>query len=158
MLRGYGPVVAEVPRELAPDARMRRILTDPASGAVLDVGTTVYKPPADLQRFVEVRDQYCTFPGCGHPAVASDFDHTVPFPQGATSAANGRMRCRRHHRFKQSRGVRVEADDGGATRWIMPTGHSYEVRPPPVGPVDAEHMDIDDPGHGAGGPEPPPLP
>ena len=46
MLRGYGPITPDVVRELAPDSRMRRILTDPRSGAVLDVGTTVYKPPA----------------------------------------------------------------------------------------------------------------
>ena len=68
-LTGYGPITAEQARELAADATWRRILTDPASGTVRDVGRATYTPPAALAEFVRVRDGHCRFPGCRHPAV-----------------------------------------------------------------------------------------
>lgn len=56
-LAGYGPITAAYARELAADATRRRILTDPASGTVLDVGTTTYRPPAGLAAHVRARDR-----------------------------------------------------------------------------------------------------
>jgi hypothetical protein len=143
-LTGYGAITAGAVRELQPDARMRRLLTDPVSGTVLDVGTTVYRPPAAMLRHVEVRDQRCTFPGCGAAAQRSEFDHTVPFPHGSTSAGNGRMRCKRHHDLKTSRSASVEVLGDGTSRWTMPTGHTYDVPLPCVDPaLDARRQPPD---------------
>lgn len=129
-LRGYGPVTAAVARELAPDARWRRILTEPRSGTVLDVGTTLHRPPAALQRHVEVRDATCRFPGCAWPATACDLDHTVPFPEGPTAEHNLIALCRRHHRFKHAAGVSVVRDLDGTVRWTLPSGHRHDVALP----------------------------
>jgi hypothetical protein len=49
-LAGYGPITAETARQLVPGSTMRRILTDPLDGRLLDVGTTIYRPPAGLAR------------------------------------------------------------------------------------------------------------
>jgi hypothetical protein len=147
-LRGYGVITAGTARALAPDSRWRRVLTDALSGAVLDVGTRTYRPPADLARHVQTRDQRCAFPGCGWTAEVCDLDHVVPFPGGRTSAANLRPLCRRHHRFKHSGAVRIELDEDGTTRWHLPGGQIHEVRPPPVGVTPDEPPRASDEGSG----------
>jgi hypothetical protein len=136
-LEGFGPVTAGTVREIATDARWRRILTDPVTGSVVDVGTTRYTPPEALARLVESRDSTCRFPGCGVQAVRCDLDHTVPFPQGPTSADNLGALCRRHHRLKhQVPGLELTQDGSGRFLWTMPTGHEHHVDPPATGPPD----------------------
>ena len=140
-LEGYGPIPGVLARAIAADAQWRRFLTDPASGAVLDVGRTTHRPPASMTRMVIARDGSCRFPGCGSPAVQGDLDHTVPFPHGPTSAANLGALCRRHHRLKHELpGARIEQDDGTFT-WTMPTGRRYVVRPPAREHPDASTPD-----------------
>jgi hypothetical protein len=133
-LAGYGPITAGMARALAADADWRRILTDPASGTVLDVGHSTHQPPASLVRQVTIRDQHCRFPGCTTQATACDLDHTIPFPRGATSNYNLGALCRRHHRMKhQLEGLHVEQDHDATFRWTTPTGHTYSVPPPDLG-------------------------
>jgi hypothetical protein len=43
-LAGYGPITAETARELSQDAQLRRLLTDPVEGVVVDVGRSRYRP------------------------------------------------------------------------------------------------------------------
>jgi Domain of unknown function (DUF222) len=96
-LAGYGPITADVARQLAADATWRRILTDPVSGTVLDVGRTTYRPPKGLADHIRTRDRTCRFPGCRHPARRCDIDHGRPYPDGPTSAGNLCCICRHHH-------------------------------------------------------------
>jgi hypothetical protein len=142
-LEGYGPIPAPVARRIAAEGTWRRVITDPASGTVLDVGRTTYLPPSDLARHVEVRDGTCRYPGCAVPAARCDLDHVVPFPHGPTAAHNLVPLCRRHHRFKhqvvdERRRVpgstsRCESRVGltllghGSVRWHLPTGHRVDV-------------------------------
>jgi hypothetical protein len=50
------------------------------------------------RRAVEIRDRYCTFPGCHVPAEDCEVDHVVPYADGGpTTQENGRLRCQRHH-------------------------------------------------------------
>jgi hypothetical protein len=130
---GYGPVPASMARDIARSATWQRILFDPASGAVLDVGATRHDPPAPLERFVRARDAMCRFPGCRAQARRCDLDHTTPYPHGPTSADNLHVLCRRHHRVKHDGGWRVEALPGNRLRWRSPTGAVYETEPPPLG-------------------------
>jgi hypothetical protein len=44
-LEGYGPITAQAARRIAGHGTWRRLLTDPASGVLLDYGTTRYTPP-----------------------------------------------------------------------------------------------------------------
>nr|MBA3525069.1 DUF222 domain-containing protein [Geodermatophilaceae bacterium] len=128
-LAGYGPITAAHARELAADATWRRILTDPESGTILDVGTTVYAPPAAIARHVRTRDRTCRFPGCRQPATRCDLDHTVPHPHGPTAETNLNTLCRRHHRTKTFTRSRLQHLPGAVMAWTSPTGHTYRTYP-----------------------------
>ncbi len=132
-LAGHGPIPDSLARELARDGVWRRVLTDPATGAVLDVGRTQHDPPADLERFVRVSDGMCRFPGCRRQAAGCDLDHTVPYPEGETSAANLHALCRRHHRLKHETGWQVRALPGSRLEWTSPLGAVYTTDPPDPG-------------------------
>jgi hypothetical protein len=134
-LAGFGPVPAGVARELAAQGTWRRLVTDPLSGALLDYGTTRYRPPPHLAEHVIARDQTCDFPSCRVPAHRCDLDHRVPHDpdtdKGATSADNLGARCRGHHQLKASPGWHLTRQPGGAVVWHSPTGHRYRRLPPP---------------------------
>jgi hypothetical protein len=133
-LQGYGPVTAAVARRIAAQGTWRRLLTDPASGAVLDVGRERYTPPADLAEHVIVRDRTCRFPTCTRPAAGCDLDHTTPFEQGGvTSAANLGPLHRGHHNDKTHHRWRLDQPEPGQYVWTAPTGHRYDVDPEIVG-------------------------
>jgi hypothetical protein len=132
-LAGYGPIPDALARELARDGTWRRVLTDPATGAVLDVGRTRHDPPADLDRLIRVRDGMCRFPGCRRQAAGCDVDHTVPYPHGPTSAANLHALCRRHHRLKHETAWAVTALAGSRLEWTSPLGAVYTTHTPTPG-------------------------
>jgi hypothetical protein len=96
---GLGPVPAEAARALACDGSWRAWVTD-AIGAITATGTQSYVPSAALARLIRAREPRCRFPGCHQPALRCDLDHTIPWPQGPTSAANLGPLCRRHHNLK----------------------------------------------------------
>jgi len=140
-LAGYGPIPASLARELASgldgDATWRRLLTDPATGTLLDHGRRTYRPPAALARFVRARDKTCRFPGCRQPARRCDVDHTVAYPAGPTSENNLGTLCRHHHRLKHESRWAVEQGPGGELRWTSPTGRRYRTAPEPLADPDA---------------------
>ena len=131
-LAGYGPITAATAREIAESATWRRVLTDPVRGAVLDVGTTTYRPPAPLDRHVKTRDGTCRQTSCNGPAHLCELDHTIPFPLGPTAHGNLGPLCKRHHIAKGRPGRRVVQAAPGVFTWTMPTGHTYTVRPEPL--------------------------
>ncbi len=62
-LDGYGPIDAQSARELAGHApSFTRLLVHPVSSAILDVDRTTYRVPADLKKWLAVRDRTCVFP------------------------------------------------------------------------------------------------
>ncbi|MFI9453288.1 DUF222 domain-containing protein [Amycolatopsis sp. NPDC052450] len=89
-LAGHGYIPASVAREIAggPDTVLRRIITDPLSGQVLDLGRDRYRPTAGVGEFVRVRDRECRRPGCQRPAQACDLDHVVPWQFGGHTNAD----------------------------------------------------------------------
>lgn len=136
-LDGYGAVTAETARALARGGVWRRIVTDPMSGAVLDVGRTRYRPPEDLAVHVRARDRWCARPGCGAPATSCDLDHTVEYGRdvGETSAENLGPLCPRDHAVKTDGGFRLAQVQAGVFDWTTPTGRRYRVVPGRDGPV-----------------------
>ena len=133
MLSGFGILPADLVRRLAAgDARWRHVLTDQATGAVLDVGTWSYRPPTALARHVRTRDVTCRFPGCSVPARDCDLDHLIPFPEGPTSADNLHALCRRHHRLKHDSDWAVEPLSGHGLRWTSPLGTTRDSWPDAV--------------------------
>ncbi len=85
-----------------------------------------YRPSAALDRAVRARDVTCRFPGCRRSAdsAGTDLDHTIPWPEGPTSATNLAVLCRRHHRLKHTPGWNVQLDPTGVMTWTTPTGRT----------------------------------
>lgn len=141
-LRGGGPggpepVSASAIRELVladPTSTMRRLVTDPLTGHLLDRGRSTYTVPDALRAFVAARDITCRFPGCHRRAQRGQADHARPWRQGGeTSRANLGMLCIRHHQLKTHAGWSiVSSSDDGSCLWRSPAGEDYDHPPPPV--------------------------
>ncbi len=137
-LAGHGPIPASLARRLAADetGTWRRLLTDPATGHLLDYGHTTYRPPKDLTDFVIARDGTCAFPGCPRAAAHCDIDHRTPYNKGgSTNPENLAALCRRHHRLKHQARWRLDRTTNGSFHWTSPTTHHYQSQPPGL-PVD----------------------
>jgi hypothetical protein len=132
-LDGYGPIDAQTARELAGHApSFTRLLVHPVSSAILDVDRTTYRVPADLKKWLAIRDRTCVFPGCGRPASASDLDHTHAWQHGGPTRANNLAHlCRHHHRLKHQTRWRLEQSADQKLRWTSPTGAVRDSDPPP---------------------------
>lgn len=130
-LAGYGPVPADMARAIARDGTWRRLLTDPATGALVERGSTAYRPGADLTAAVVARDVTCTFMGCGQPAWRCELDHRTPFDPNRradeqTVADNLDARCKHHHECKTHGGWTVRRDRRtGASEWTDPFGVTF---------------------------------
>ncbi len=140
ILEGYGPIDAATARRLAAHApSFTRLLTHPVTGALLDIDRGVYRPPADLKRWLEVTDVTCAFPGCTRLARNSDIDHIVDRQfDGKTRAGNLVHLCRHHHRLKHMTRWSLRATAPSANResshrveWTSPTGHDRAQDLPP---------------------------
>jgi uncharacterized protein DUF222 len=159
---GFGPIPASVARRLAAAGTWRRLLTDPATGRVLDYGNTRYRPPQDLIDHVIARDRTCRGIGCDRPARSCQIDHTIPYPDGPTAEGNTGPFCDRQHLFKTHGGWQVRQPIPGQFVWRTLTGHTYNKLPDPIGPIIHEG---DDHADGAGtdntphpeDPDPPPF-
>lgn len=130
-LDGYGPIDAETARRLAGHApSFTRLLTHPVSGTVLDVDRTTYRPPADLTRWLRVRDQACRFPGCARRAARCDLDHTDDWASGGRTAFDNLAHlCPAHHRLKHETSWSVRHRGGGAMEWRSPAGRLHRTEP-----------------------------
>lgn len=131
MLGGYGPIDADTARRLAAHApSFIRLLTHPVSGTVLDVDRTSYRPPADLKRWLEVRDGTCRFPGCNRRAVRCDVDHTDDWEHGGcTSFDNLAHLCPFHHHLKHETSWSVRHLAEGVLEWTSPAGRTHVTHP-----------------------------
>ncbi|WP_433558594.1 DUF222 domain-containing protein [Pseudonocardia xinjiangensis] len=128
-LVGHGAVPADLAREIAADAVLKRLVYDPLSGALLDHGRTTYRPPAALRDFLRARDVHCRSPICRRRAIDAELDHVVPYPQGTTSADNMAACCSHDHHMKHAPGWQVRIHDDGGLEWTTPTGHRYLSHP-----------------------------
>jgi hypothetical protein len=157
-LAGYGPIDPDTARRLAAGApSFTRLLTHPETGVVLSMGRDTYKVPAALKKWLEVRDETCTFPGCRRSAKRSDVDHSVEWQHGGeTDAMNLAHLCPYHHAVKSYTRWSPRHLGDGRIEWTSPAGYSYIVEPsadmrpprqpkpapkPPVPFVDVWNMD-----------------
>ncbi|MFD6178417.1 MULTISPECIES: HNH endonuclease signature motif containing protein, partial [unclassified Isoptericola] len=149
-MNGHIPIDPDTAQQLTALApSLRRILTHPETGTVLSAGRDTYTTPADLKNLIRHRDTTCRFPGCTHPAVGSDLDHTVPWAAGGTTNANNLAAlCRRHHVLKHQTTWQVRQTDptkpvdertrpeptdwGGTLEWTSPTGRRHTTHPEPL--------------------------
>ncbi len=151
-LEGFGPVPAELARELVSDACtreeavwLRRLYTSPTTGELvaMDARSRLFR--GSLARFIRLRDQRCRTPWCDAPVRAVDHaeDHDVG---GPTSAANGQGLCEACNHAKQAPGWRARpspGDGGHQIETTTPTGHTYRTRPPVVITIRESPLRID---------------
>jgi hypothetical protein len=135
VLVGYGPIPAPLAREIAAQGIWRRLLTDPESGALLDHGRSTYIPPAGLADFVRARDLYCRNPICGQRAATADLDHTIPWPEGTTSAHNLYAACRHDHLVKTFAPGRSSNTPTGLSPGPPPPGTRTPATPTTTAPT-----------------------
>jgi hypothetical protein len=152
-LTGYGPIPASVARRIAADGVWRRLLTDPATGRLLDYGITRYTPPQDLRDVVIARDRECVFPTCTMPAHRCQVDHTIPHPDGPTAATNLGPPCEPHHDLKTRWGWQLDQPEEGRFVWTSPVGKQYVQEPQQIGPIITGCVTVDD----TGPPDEPPF-
>jgi len=138
--RQLGPIPSELARQLcfSPDARWRRLVTDPLSGRLVDLSAQTYRIPQHIRNAVKARDLTCRFPGCHRRAEYLDCDHIVPWPTGRTRAVDLAGLCRHHHRIKTHSAWQVRHDPSIPRHdliWTSPLGtqhtttaHNYHRR------------------------------
>ncbi|MEI2717228.1 MAG: hypothetical protein V9E98_09570 [Candidatus Nanopelagicales bacterium] len=129
---GCGPIPAEIARELAADRKWRWWITEPTTAHVTATSARTYTPSAALARLIRAREPYCRMPGCRAPAHRCDLDHTVPWPDGDTTADNLGPVCRRHHNLKTHRHWKLtnNGPHGHSPDSDRPYGHSPDGHTP----------------------------
>jgi hypothetical protein len=133
---------------------LRRLITDPLTGHLLDRAETTYRPSQGLRDFVKTRDQECWWPGCHARARVCDEDHKIRFPDGPTSRINVGALCEHHHQLKHSGEWHLRVRPDGTVELTGPDGHTRHIPYPRLcyEPVDDGP---DDPGSPVEpGPEP----
>ncbi len=143
-LAGYGPIPDWLVREIAtePDSTWSRLITDSATGQLLEAGADKYRSPASLARLIMARDRECTQPGCHCPAEFSEIDHIIPRARdGKTTHHNCHMRCKTHNLLREEPGWSAEPTGNGGTIITTPSGHTYETAPEPFHEPRAEPED-----------------
>jgi hypothetical protein len=148
-LAGWGPVVADVARQVA--AQMRagtwRFSVYDRLGELAYHGVTPQRPThppppgppprrtgryatAEVAAFVRARDRRCVAPGCRRVARACDLDHTVEWVRGGESeTCNLGILCRLHHRFKHATGCELVQASSGVFVWSTPVNLQYVSTP-----------------------------
>jgi len=127
-LSGYGPITAETARQLSKDATLRRLITDPMTGTMIDLGTG-YRPSAALRRIIDARDRTCRFPGCSRRAIACDADHAIAHGCGGrTRTDNLHALCRMHHNLKTRGFWSVTLNPDGTETWTSAFGFRYTTQ------------------------------
>jgi hypothetical protein len=133
-LSGFGPVVADIARQLAAEhgSQWRFTITDPASRNPIAAGITRRRPNAGQQRMVRARHRTCVFPGCLRPAQRSDLDHRIAWADGGpTSEANLAPLCRKHHRIKHEHDWTYRPTGAEGHAWRSRLGRTYRTRGSP---------------------------
>jgi hypothetical protein len=94
--------------------------------------TDGYRPGAELDRFVRLRDRRCRWPGCRGRVRTGELDHRVRWPDGPTDVTNLAGLCTGDHRAKhQAPGFHVDLTDQGTLVITTPSGITAATDPPP---------------------------
>jgi len=126
LLDGYGPIAADSARELAMHGPWRGILLDQYRHAEA-LSTHKYRADAGCRELVKVRDGgTCRAPGCTLPL--QELDHTIPWPEGATAAAQLTSYCEWHHHRKHD-DYTATLDQDGTLHWVTPLDRRYTTQP-----------------------------
>jgi hypothetical protein len=140
-VEGYGPVPAELAREIVAGActreelvTIRRLYSSPTTGELVTMDARSRRFLSSLSRFIQLRDRTCRTQWCDAPIRHGD--HAEDFAEGGpTSATNGQGLCEACNHAKQAPGWRARLSPGPGSHQIettTPTGHRYRSRAPAV--------------------------
>lgn len=128
-LAGYGPISPVTARALAAGGTWRRLVTDPVTDSLLDLGHQRYRPSTALADHIRARDRTCVRPGCSTPALESQLDHTQEWRDdgtgGRTDADNLGPLCLRDHQIKTHGDFDIDQPEAGIFEWNTPAGYRY---------------------------------
>ncbi|ULE34340.1 HNH endonuclease [Mycobacterium sp. IDR2000157661] len=154
VLDGYGPIPAEIARQLITaagldrrsQATLRRLYRRPASAALVAMESRARRFPKGLARFIALRDQRCRTPYCNAPIRHTD--HAVPrHRRGPTHVLNGLGSCEQCNYTKEAPGWQVhtsEVDGVHHAEFITPTGaHHHSAAPQPPGPPAIDVSEVE---------------
>ncbi len=134
-LAGYGPVVADVARQVAERQQRQQwqfMVTDPENGRPLHSGTTRRRPSTHQRREVRSQSTTCVFPGCRMPSASCDLDHRTDWAHGGpTTSENLDPLCRHDHQNKHQLGWQYRRLESGHHEWTTKLGHTYTTVGPP---------------------------
>jgi hypothetical protein len=140
-LDGYGPIPAELARELVAGACsrdeqvwLRRLYSHPRTGELVGADAQSRLFRGSLARFIRLRDRTCRTPWCDAPV--RHLDHPIrKAVHGPTSAVNSQGLCEGCNYAKEAPGWEARPcpeSDGHEIETTLPTGHRYRSRPPPI--------------------------
>jgi hypothetical protein len=168
---GWAAVLTEINTSIQKAAEAKEKAAEKAKAKGKAQGREPRFPDAELRRWIQLRDQTCTFGGCGAPGHRCDIDHTVPHAQGGvTQEQNLCCVCRRHHRLRHEGGWNVEQPTPGHVIWTSLLGQRRSRRPPsnlddlpepmptPTEPEPDDLTDADNRTHSCWNPYTPPPP
>lgn len=134
-LDGYGPIDAELARELAHGDQvwLRRALADPHSGELVALEARARRFPAGLRRLIRLRDRHCRTPWCDAPVRHIDHVQSAS-TAGDTSLENAAALCEACNQAKETTGwsARPRPGSGHEFEFTTPGGRRYRSRAPTV--------------------------
>lgn len=143
------PIPADTARKIACDAAWyTRLVTEPATGRLLDYGRTRRDPTDRLRGYLIARDQHCQFPECTRHAARCDIHHATHWSRGGTTdRTNCLALCATHHSYVHELRWKIIRHPDETTTWLSPTGIRHHVTPPAVlaGRLPHPHTPLPDP-------------
>jgi hypothetical protein len=148
-LDGFGPVPAELARELATTstacglAALRRLYVAPETGELVAADSVSRFFTGALAQLIDLRDQVCRTPWCDAPIRHRD--HVVGVVEGGvTSLGNGQGLCEACNYAKQAPGWRVRPSPGDrhTVEITTPTGRTYTSQAPPPPARSGQRVDF----------------
>jgi hypothetical protein len=129
---GVGALPAETAAWLLRDgAPLRRLITDPETGALLDYGTKTYLVPPPLADFLIAQHVTSATPYSNVPARGCDMEHNVPAAKGGTTDPDNNTPADRPWHRAKTHGDWTYRKDPKTKKvtWTAPTGQSVTVDP-----------------------------
>ncbi|AXB41894.1 hypothetical protein A4R43_04600 [Amycolatopsis albispora] len=131
-LAGHGVIPAWLAKELCSGRKtvFQRIITEPRSGQLAELGDAHHGAASDVTELVRVRDRECRRPGCTRPAQLTELE-LCEHHDGRSEGAQIGM-CSADHNLQTVRGWRHRLEADGSLTITTPSGETHSSTPEPL--------------------------
>ncbi|MBN6040832.1 DUF222 domain-containing protein [Amycolatopsis sp. 195334CR] len=131
-LAGHGLIPAWLAKEMCSGRNtvFQRIITEPQSGQVTELGEAKHSSTGNVTELVRVRDRECRRPGCTKPAKLTELE-LCEHHDGRTESAHIGT-CAADHKLPAIRGWHHTLEADGSLTVTTPSGETYTSRPEPL--------------------------